>query len=138
MPYNRVPLWLFKILKIFCLGFALIFILVPYTALPICSCKDRDVHVDFIMLLTVCPHDSDWHSFWKDGCIPLPLPPTGPVLPWREKPECHLPRWKKLPKITDQNSPSLFLKENIGGLKKLKMKQVIESSWLSFQWKSVS
>ena len=86
-----------------------------------------------LVLFTVRPHDSDWHSFWKDGCVPLPLPPTGPVLPWREKPEGHLPRGKKLPKITDQKFPSIFLKENIGGLKKLKMKQVIESSWLSCQ-----
>lgn len=86
-----------------------------------------------LMLFTVCPHDSDWRSFWKDGCVPLLLPPTGPALPWREKPEGHLPKGKKLPKITGRRFPSLFLKENIGALKKLKMKQVIESSCLSCQ-----
>lgn len=46
---------------------------------------------------------------------------------------------KKFLKITYPNSPSLYSKENIGGLKKkIKGKQVIESSWLSRQQKSVS
>lgn len=52
--------------------------------------------------------------------------------------KCQLLRCRKLLKITGQNSVSHFLKENIGGIKKIKTKQVIESSWLSCQQKSVS